>query len=175
MASALSIRCLGSTPNMHSVTNIFQDYGTYTIASHAECVPYNQATKQPTSTEWDRHDRLYKNTNGEKQGFFYYANAAGDPGVMARVDIPSVCIGSTLHVSAWINSMGVYMDTDYDNNEPANVNFDLIAIMKDGREVNINNSRPVMCPTTPEHCGKWMHVYYSVTPDFSIIDFADLM
>ncbi len=116
-----------------------QDYGTYTIASHAECVPYNQATKQPTSTEWDRHDRLYKNTNGEKQGFFYYANAAGDPGVMARVDIPSVCIGSTLHVSAWINSMGVYMDTDYDNNEPANVNFDLIAIMKDGREVNINN------------------------------------
>ena len=77
-----------------------QDYGTYTIASHAECVPYSQATTQLTSTEWDRHDRLYKNTNGEKQGFFYYANAAGDPGVMARVNIPSVCVGSTIHVSA---------------------------------------------------------------------------
>lgn len=149
-----------------------QDYGTYTIASHADCVPYSQATKQPTSTEWDRHDRLYKNTNGEKQGFFYYANAAGDPGVMARVDIPSVCVGSTLHVSAWINSMGVYMDTDYDNNEPANVNFDLIAIMKDGREVNINNFSTGYVPNDPEHCGKWMHVYYSVTPDFSIIDFG---
>lgn len=145
-----------------------QDYGTYTIASHADCVPYAQAA----TGKWDRYDRLYKNTNGEKQGFFYYANVAGDPGVMARVDIPSVCIGSTLHVSAWINSMGVYMDEDYPGNEPANVNFDLIAIMKDGREVNINNYSTGYVPNDPEHCGKWMHVYYSVTPDFSIIDFG---
>lgn len=145
-----------------------QDYGTYTIASHADCVPYSQAA----ISKWDRHDRLYNNTKGEKQGFFYYANAAGDPGVMARVDIPSVCVGSTLHVSAWINSMGVYMDDDYINNEPANVNFDLIAIMKDGREININNYSSGYVPNDPEHCGKWMHVYYSVTPDFSIIDYG---
>ena len=67
-----------------------------------------------------------KTTKGEKQGFFYYANAAGDPGVMARVDIPSVCVGSSLHVSAWINSMGVYMDDDYENNEPANIGADTV-------------------------------------------------
>ncbi|WP_297063800.1 hypothetical protein [uncultured Duncaniella sp.] len=145
-----------------------QDYGTYTIASNADCVPYHQAA----TSKWDRHDRLYKNTNGEKKGFFFYANAAGDPGVIARVDIPSVCVGSTIHVSAWINSMGVYMDDDYKNNEPANVNFDLIAIMKDGREVNINNFSTGYVPNDPEHCGKWMHVYYSVTPDFSIIEFG---
>lgn len=143
-----------------------QDYSTYTIASHADCVPYAQAAQ----SKWDRHDRLYNNTNGEKQGFFYYANAAGDPGVMARVDIPSVCVGSTIHVSAWINSMGVYMDDDYVNNESANVNFDLVAIMKDGREVNINNFSTGYVPNDPAHCGKWMHAYYSVTPDFSIID-----
>lgn len=145
-----------------------QDYGTYTIASHADCVPYSQAAR----SKWDRHDRLYNNTKGEKQGFFYYANAAGDPGVMARVDIPSVCVGSTLHVSAWINSMGVYMDEDYKNNEPANVNFDLIAIMKDGREVNINNYSTGYVPNDSLHCGKWMHAYYSITPDFSVIDFG---
>ena len=66
--------------------------------------------------------------------------------------------------------MGVYMDDDYDNNEPANVNFDLMAIMKDGREVNINNFSSGYVPNDPEHCGKWMHVYYSITPDFSVID-----
>ncbi|MDE6157346.1 MAG: hypothetical protein K2F78_04285, partial [Muribaculaceae bacterium] len=145
-----------------------QDYSVYTIASHTSCVPYAQASA--AGSKWDCHDRLYKNTNGEKQGFFYYANAAGDPGVMARVDIPGVCIGATIHVSAWINSMGVYMDDDYENNEPANVNFDLVAIMKDGREVNINNFSTGYVPNDAEHCGKWMHAYYSVTPDFSIID-----
>ncbi|MDE7142197.1 MAG: hypothetical protein K2O33_04815, partial [Muribaculaceae bacterium] len=145
-----------------------QDYSVYTIASHTSCVPYAQAAQ--AGSKWDCHDRLYKNTNGERKGFFYYANAAGDPGVMARVNIPSVCIGSTIHVSAWINSMGVYMDEDYENNEPANVNFDLVAIMKDGREVNINNFSTGYVPNDPEHCGKWMHAYYSVTPDFSVID-----
>ncbi|MDE6612631.1 MAG: hypothetical protein K2K22_08750, partial [Muribaculaceae bacterium] len=109
-----------------------QDYSVYTIASHTSCVPYAQASA--AGSKWDCHDRLYKNTNGEKQGFFYYANAAGDPGVMARVDIPGVCIGATIHVSAWINSMGVYMDDDYENNDQANVNFDLVAKMKDGSE-----------------------------------------
>ena len=140
-----------------------QDYSTYTIASHADCVPYKQGTK----TDEDRYDRLWNNTGGKQQGFFYYTNAAGDPGEMAKIDIPALCIGSTLHVSAWVNSMGIYMGDDYDNNEPANVVFNLIAVMEDGSEISIHSFTTGYVPR--EQWGKWVHAYYSVTPDFSDI------
>lgn len=148
-----------------------QDYNAYTIASHTDAVPYAQAC----TSEADQHDRLWNNTGGKEQGFFYYANAAGDPGEMAKIDIPALCVGSTLHVSAWVNSMGVYSTGGpllYGETEPANVIFNLIAVLKNGQEVSIN-SFTTGYAAKPEddtdrgHHGKWMHVYYSVTPDFN--------
>ena len=143
-----------------------QDYSTYMLVSHADCVPYAQATQ----TDADKHDRLWNRTGGKQQGFFYYANAAGDPGDMAHIPIPRLCVGSTIHISAWINSMGVYMNDDYNNNEPANVIFNLIAVTKDGREINVNSFSTGYVPNDPEHCGKWMHTYCQITPDLTKID-----
>lgn len=143
-----------------------QDYSTYMLASHADCVPYSQAA----TTDAGRYDRLWNNTKGEKQGFFYYANAAGDPGEMAHISIPNLCVGSTVHISAWVNSMGVYMNDDYTNNEPANVIFNLVAVTKSGRQINLNSFSSGYVPNDPEHCGKWMHVYGQITPNLSHIN-----
>lgn len=134
------------------------DFSVYTITSHADCVPYKASA---LAEGGEPYDRKYYSTGGKEKGFFYYANAAGDPGEMAKINIPALCIGSTLHVSAWVNNMSS------SSQERANVVFNLIAVMKDGSEISINSF--ITGYVNPNQCGKWVHAYYSVTPDFNDI------
>ena len=153
------------------------DYNMYMVA--------NRSNKTPFNASGDIYDRLYADTNGEKKGFFLYANAASDPTRMAVLNIGNnLCIGSRIYVSAWINEFNTWPET-------ANVVFAFKGVKKDGTEVILNNYVTGYVPggcntkdgfdnipnhgddvngerstTDPDYRRKWMHVYYYFDPQF---------
>lgn len=170
------------------------DYNMYIIANchkatshYAKNFVGDPNIKGDVTQDANIYDRLYYDTkkkiensveqNAEpEKGYFFYVNASTDPGVMARLNIPTVCNGSTIHVSAWVMELNDYEET-------ANVAFNFIAVMKDKEsEPKKDNERvtihtfvtgyvkPVNKTTKDRgDCGKWMHVYYSFVPDFTDI------
>lgn len=58
-----------------------------------------------------------------EQGYFYWGNAASDPGVATRLEINDLCPGSTIHVSAWISEFSI-------DEESTNLSFNFVAVMK---------------------------------------------
>lgn len=172
------------------------DYNMYMIAN---C---NMATSHYEPTNFGEiYDRLYYDTkkknedSGEQnaepeKGYFFYVNASTDPGVMARLNIPTLCNGSTIHVSAWVAEFNDFSET-------ANVAFNFIAVMKEDKKNeskkesvtegdNVSESKKdkerviihtfvtgYLEPAVKDNanqkgeCGKWMHVYYSFVPSFA--------
>lgn len=138
-----------------------QDYNMYMLADHSSATPYHEAADTGTMEEnfnkgSGRFDRLFHDTEGEERGFFYYANAASDPGVSASLDISGLCPGSTLYVSAWLCEFSRA-------SESQNIIFNFNAVKKDGSEVTIHSFVTGYVPTQ----GKWMHVFYQFTPNLS--------
>lgn len=128
------------------------DYNNYTVSNSAWATIYNAA-----STE--RFDRLYYDTGGKQQGFFYYINAASDPGNMAYLKLDEFCAGSTLYVSAWVQEFSSAP-------EVANLAINFMAVMKDGERRPIHTFVTGYVPVT----GKWYQAYYSFVPDITDID-----
>ena len=138
------------------------DYNMYMLATHSTVTPFNDQAER-FSRNADKNDRgLYdrkyyeslrqyranpdknedgspKDPTGLEQGYFYYVNAATDPGVSARLQIDEVCPGSTLHVSAWVAEFN-------DKPETANLAFNFVAVLKDdlgegdGKDNNDSNT-----------------------------------
>ena len=151
------------------------DYNMYVVANRSKVTPFKFTD--------NIYDRLYADTNGEKKGFFLYANAATDPTRMVVLNIGNnLCIGSRIYVSAWINEFNTYPET-------ANVVFSFKGVKKDGTEVVLNNYVSGYIPggcntkdgfdnipnqanwedkshTDPDYRNKWMHVYYYFDPQF---------
>lgn len=116
------------------------DYNMYMIANHSDRTPFRGATTKWSDNldgEEGLYDRLYYKTKRlydkdptaypketVKKGYFYYVNAATDPGVMARLSIDDLCPGSTIHVSAW---MAEFTDGQP---ETANLSFNFVAVLK---------------------------------------------
>ena len=70
----------------------------YMIADHSLVTPYHGAADEGTMAEnfnkgLGRFDRLFYDTEGRDKGFFYYVNAASDPGVMASLQTDDLCPG----------------------------------------------------------------------------------
>lgn len=127
------------------------DYNQYMVANSAWATIYNGASQE-------RFDRLYYDTDGQKQGFFYYVNAASDPGNMAYLKLDEFCAGSTLYVSAWVQ--------EFSGGEVANLAINFMAVMKDGERRPIHTFVTGYVPTV----GIWHQAYYSFVPDISDIN-----
>lgn len=181
------------------------DYNMYMLATHSSQVPYYEAAKKWSKNadgeETGLFDRLYYRTlrslqtqpdtraraavDGMKQGYFYYVNAATDPGVAARLNIKSLCPGSTIHVSAWMAEFSANIET-------ANLAFNFVAVLNDEVEKNISNYKELglgdgaritlhqfitgyvpsgankgatsATATNVDKRGEWLNIYYSFIP-----------
>lgn len=152
------------------------DYNMYMLATHSENVPYHAKADKWTDNadgEIGLYDRLYyksrrQNPNAIKQGYFYYVNAATDPGVSARLNFRIDCPGSRVIVSAWVAEMSPVIN---EKDQPANLSFNFVAVMKGTQErvtlhnfitgyLNDNKSGNL----DDSKLGQWLNVYYSFVP-----------
>ena len=133
------------------------DFSVYRLATHSSLTPYAVAANKHDG-EKGLYDRLYYKTGGEP-GYFYYVNAASDPGIMARMKINELCSGSTLHVSAWVSEFS-------EAEEAANIAFNFVAVKKNtGERVPLHTFTSGYVPR--QNLGEWMYIYYSFVPSFT--------
>lgn len=153
------------------------DYNMYVVANDAYATPYHYACTLLSQNsaypykDYVNFDRLYADTKGKQQGFFYYTNAASDPGRMTVLNIgKNFCTGTEVFVSAWVREMSNAVET-------ANVVFSFKGVDANGRETTINSfvtgyvtggnntktgygNADTGTSDNPDDRGKWMHVYY---------------
>lgn len=156
------------------------DFNMYVLATHSSVTPYHagadtwpatsnfpgSAVYNASGTKSGLFDRRFYETKGAEQGYFYYINAASDPGVMARVPIDELCLGSTLYVTGWVAEFSA-------TTEKANLIFNFNAVLKDGSTVTLSSYTTGYVPTAPGgnnatdqiYCGKWYKAYYSFVPN----------
>ncbi len=142
------------------------DYNEYLIANHVSQVPWAAAAG------WsDIYDRLYydtKDSGNPEKGYFYYVNAASDPGVTSRLRIDNLCMGSTVVVTGWVS--------DFSGTTLANVAFNFSAVLKNGTRQRLHS----FVSGAVEGSAVWYHVYYSFVPvlpetiNYSEIDHYEL-
>ena len=153
------------------------DYNMYVVANNALATPYHAGCDNLSQDaaypykDYVMYDRLYADTKGKQQGFFYYTNAASDPGRMTVLNIgKNFCTGTEVFVSAWVKEFSA-------TNETANVVFSFKGVDANGKETTINsfvtgyvtggdntktgyNNAATGTSDNPDDRGKWMHVYY---------------
>lgn len=155
------------------------EYNEYIIANHSSLVPWNGAVEIDSVHQknkdilkeglYDIHTYETKHRNeNQVSGFFYYINAASDPGTIATLQAKDICLGSTVKISAWIAEFSPAHDNGMDiDNSTANVTFRFDAVMKNGERVTVH----AFVTGVEDQVGQWMHVYYDFTPrvaDFDI-------
>lgn len=150
------------------------DYSMYMIIDNSNVPQYHSFN--------DVKDRLSIDSKGESNGYYYYCNAASDPGRMAVLDIGNnFCTNTKVYVSAWINEL----QNGKDFSEAANVIFSFRGVDREGNETLINSFVTGYVPggwntpygydkenfitnhssTNPDCRGQWMHVYYTFEPE----------
>lgn len=170
--------------------NYRYDYNMYMLTTHSENVPYHAKADEWNNnigSENGLYDRLYYKTKRLKeadprvnieQGYFYYVNAASDPGVSARLNFDIPCPGSRVIVSAWVAEMS---PADAFQDEPANLSFNFVAVMNGTNErITLHNfitgyigEKNLYTGNLDEgsQLGKWLNIYYSFVP--RLADFSD--
>lgn len=162
------------------------DYSMYQLATHSENVVWKWAAKDfpensdPASLKgnnpgdgsglFDRRyyaSKLDKKRVGEpEQGYFYYVNAASDPGVSASLRIDELCQGSRVVVSAWMAEFSTAT-------EKGNLSFNFVAVLNDNVAEQypnagfVNGQRVILhkfISGYPQNSGQWYNIYYSFTP-----------
>lgn len=170
------------------------EYNMYMLANNSLATPrYSNTTRsvngKPLNDNFSDsrppslYDRLFYETKGEQAGYFYFVNAATDPGVMAILDLQDLCVGSTVAVSAWVAEFAGRSNAS--STEIANLAFDFIAVKKKkdaqgeytidkdgnfepGERVTIHTFSSGYLPY--ETRGAWMHIYYTFIPDVRGLD-----
>lgn len=130
------------------------------------------------TTESQSAPRKVDETKDFGKGYYYYVNAAGDPGTITEFEIDELCPGATLYVSAWIAEL-----TATEEPTTANVIFNFNAIMNDGSSQTLhsyvsgsvaknkdNDTGKFDVSDISEQRGKWMHVYYQFVPNYGSLD-----
>lgn len=156
--------------------NYRYNYGTYLLATHSENVPFHAAVDNFSgNAEGDGnglYDRLYYKTKRlreenpkikQQQGYFYYVNAASDPGVSARLNFEIPCPGSRVIISAWVAEM----TAQFDDQEAANIEFSLDAVLRSGRRVEVHDFVSGYLPKHINGDATWYHIFYSFVPQLS--------
>lgn len=135
------------------------DYNMYMVTNNSNTTPYHEQTKKHgLATNYNKgeglFDRLFYESKGAQRGYYYYVNAASDPGIMARLSLKDFCAGSTIHASAWVS--------EFSGGEIANLAFNFVALMDNGERVPIHTHVTGYLPG--EHLGEWVYVYCSFVP-----------
>ena len=154
------------------------DYNNYMVVNNSNYLRYKSFN--------DVKDRNQIENN--KQGFFFYANAASDPSRMSVLNIgKDFCENTTVYVSAWICEL----QGQNDYAETANVIFSFRGVDDKGNETVLNSfvtgyvpggwntpygydkdgfvaahtaASEKESPKNPDQRGQWMHVYYTFQP-----------
>lgn len=129
------------------------DYNMYSIANDFGVTQYHGGAS--IHNNW--FDRLFIDTKGEQKGFFYYVNAASDPGEMVSVPIQNLCSGSTLYVSGWMNEMS--------GDEYVNLVLTFKVTTPDGESKKVHSYVTGYQPYGTN--GIWHHFYYSFVVNFN--------
>ena len=137
------------------------DYSIYQIISNSAYNGYNAAIP-PDKKHDSLWDRRYFETQGAQMGFYYFVNAAADPGVMARIRIEDLCQGATLHVTGWFAEGSAAT-------EVANLAFNFVAVKNDGSRVILHTFTTGYI----EKRGVWQAIAYSFIPDFAIVGLTE--
>lgn len=151
----------------------YGDYSMYMLANNSLGVPRHGATLMPKKDKgnWSEYenaryghlyrkgdnfgkengeytlfDRLFYESGGEELGYFYYVNAATDPGIITRIDIDNLCPGAILYVSAWMSEFSTNFTNFADKNqgagfsdETANIIINLQAIHENGSVTTVHS------------------------------------
>jgi len=143
--------------------NEWHDYNMYVYASHSESTRYHAAADENSAEknygiDKGLFDRRFYETGGKEQGYFGYSNAAADPGVIGNLYIDEICDGSTIYGTAWVAEFS-------SSDEYANIIINFNAELKDGTTHAMKSITTGYIPK--EKIGKWMHLYFSFTPNLS--------
>ena len=160
------------------VENISDNNTTITVGGTNK--PYNWYFGLTPHNAYNRevYDRTYMNTpEGEEKeyGYFYYVDASVEAGRIVSVPIEgTICGGTELVVTTWINNMSRYEETDDDGNSETvpNINLNLIGIDEDSKEkilhrftsgkaISINDLSSE--EKSKGTLGRWQQLYYRVT------------
>lgn len=73
------------------------------------------------------YDRTYANTDGKKCGYFFYTDASNEPGRWVKLELDNViCQYTELTVTAWVNDMTTWNETNEGKPLPPNININFI-------------------------------------------------
>lgn len=164
--------------------NFDNDYNTYTLASQSDLTRYHGQTNndynkkrnsectqtternKSASTSSLLYDRLFYETKGRENGFFYYVNAAVDPGQLATMKIADLCSGATLFVSGWM--------AEGSGGETENLIITFQAITKKekgGKTIKLHSFVTGYIPNAD--MGVWNYFYYSFVPNLISMGLTD--
>ena len=73
------------------------------------------------------YDRTYANTGGKECGYFFYTDASNEPGRWVKLKLDDViCQYTELTVTAWVNDMTTWNETNDGKPLPPNININFI-------------------------------------------------
>ena len=126
---------------------------------------YNNSTTSVNNSEFNYATHDYKDA-----GYFFFVDAACDPGRIYRTEISRPCPGTRIHVSAWVSEFG---DSNADPEEAqegvaatgnwANVIFHFRKQLPDGTIKTLYSYLPGKVPSYRD----WYHIYFSFSPNVS--------
>lgn len=177
----------------------YAGWNVYDILNHSEMASYSNGAGWINKrglfdvSFYFKHPKLYKDpvNNGENQstndptfnyathtyndaGYFFYVDAAADPGRIYRSEINKPCPGTRIHVSAWVSEFGDSRPDPEEKQEGAeggtgnwaNVIFHLREQLSDGTIKTLYSYVPGKVPTY----GDWYHIYFSFSPNVEDMD-----
>lgn len=117
------------------------------------------------------YDRTYANTDGKECGYFFYTDASNEPGRWVKLKLDDViCQYTELTVTAWVNDMTTWNETNDGKPLPPNININFIGKTGD-KEVVLHRftsgdaltdySDTYEGKSANKNVGKWQQLCYS--------------
>lgn len=117
------------------------------------------------------YDRTYTNTGGKECGYFFYTDASNEPGRWVKLKLDDViCQYTELTVTAWVNDMTTWNETNDGKPLPPNININFIGKTGD-KEVVLHRftsgdalteySDTYEGKSANKNVGKWQQLCYS--------------
>ena len=117
------------------------------------------------------YDRTYANTGGKECGYFFYTDASNEPGRWVKLKLDDViCQYTELTVTAWVNDMTTWNETNDGKPLPPNININFIGKTGD-KEVVLHRftsgdaltdySDIYEGKSANKNVGKWQQLCYS--------------
>ncbi|MDO4335285.1 MAG: hypothetical protein Q4C37_05575 [Bacteroidales bacterium] len=149
----------GNTPSSRG--NLEYNYDIYVVASHSSQTPWHNSAQDLYDVSYYR--QVKKGNTDPRKGFFFWMNSASDPCVAANLELGQLCVGSSIHVSA-------YMAEFSGGGENGNLSFNFMAVDQSGNKTLIHTYNTGYLP---ERIGEWYNIQYDFMPDYERIDMID--